>query len=76
MEQYPRQEDLTAFKISPSVFVKLHQSTWHAGPFFKEMPSCNFANLELSDTNVSDHNIHIYAKDSSEIDGFTIVDEA
>lgn len=74
MEQYPRQEDLTAFRIAPSVFVKLHQSTWHAGPFFRHMSSCNFANLELADTNVSDHNTHVYSKDSTDVNGYSIDD--
>ena len=35
--------------------VKLHQGTWHAGPFF-HAPSALFYNLELGDTNLTDHN--------------------
>jgi len=34
------------------------QATWHAGPLFKGTPHMDFYNLELSDTNVVDHNTH------------------
>ena len=37
--------------------IKLHLGTWHAGPFFPE-PSASFFNLELADTNQSDHETH------------------
>jgi ureidoglycolate lyase len=49
--------DLTAIKaflIPGTVAIKLHRSTWHAGPFFKD-PALDFLNLELSDTNRVDH---------------------
>lgn len=41
--------------VQPGEAVKLHQGTWHAGPFFLT-PTALFFNLELSDTNLSDHN--------------------
>ena len=37
--------------------VKLHQGTWHAGPFFLSSTAL-FYNLELNDTNLTDHNSH------------------
>lgn len=58
--RYPRQEDLAAFEIPANCFVKLHAGTWHAGPLFEEPDHVNFYNLELSDTNVVDHNTHKY----------------
>lgn len=63
VDKYPRQEDLHAFSIPQGVFVKLHEGTWHAGPLFASQKPCSFANLELADTNVVDHNTHVYAKD-------------
>jgi ureidoglycolate hydrolase len=41
--------------VQPSEAVKLHQGTWHAGPFFLAATAL-FYNLELSDTNLTDHN--------------------
>jgi len=49
------------------VFVKLHQATWHAGPFFSDGQHMDFYNLELADTNVVDHHSHVY-KDKIVID--------
>jgi len=58
--QYPKPEtDIAVFKIPHGVFVKLHAGTWHAGPLF-DAPVADFYNLELSDTNVVDHNTHVY----------------
>lgn len=62
VENYPREEDLAAFKIPPGVFVKLERGTWHAGPLFVEPEHIDFYNLELSDTNTVDHNTHDYHK--------------
>jgi len=42
-------------KVEPGEAVKLHQGTWHAGPFFLATTAL-FFNLELSDTNLADHN--------------------
>jgi ureidoglycolate hydrolase len=45
---------IRAFRISGPVGIKLHRGTWHAGPFFTA-PEMDFLNLELSDTNETDH---------------------
>ena len=50
----PGPGDIRAFRIPGSVAVKLHAGTWHAGPYFTE-PSIDFLNLELADTNETDH---------------------
>ena len=42
-------------RVEPGEAVKLHQGTWHAGPFFLATTAL-FFNLELSDTNLVDHN--------------------
>jgi len=41
-------------KLNPGEGIKLHLGTWHAGPLF-EAESATFFNLELADTNKSDH---------------------
>ena len=41
-------------KVMPGEGVKLHPGTWHAGPFFAA-DTALFFNLELSDTNLTDH---------------------
>jgi ureidoglycolate hydrolase len=41
--------------VSPGEAVQLHQGTWHAGPFFQASTAL-FYNLELGDTNLTDHN--------------------
>ena len=45
---------ITAFQVPGDCFIKLELGTWHAGPYF-DQPSIDFYNLELSDTNFSDH---------------------
>jgi ureidoglycolate hydrolase len=45
---------LRAFRIRGDCFIKLHVGTWHAGPLF-DVRMMNFYNLELSDTNIADH---------------------
>ena len=45
---------LKAFRIPGDRAIKLHTGTWHAGPYFSEREMA-FFNLELSDTNVTDH---------------------
>ena len=42
-------------RVEAGEALKLHQGTWHAGPFF-QTPTALFFNLELSDTNQKDHN--------------------
>ncbi|MBE9045517.1 ureidoglycolate lyase [Pleurocapsales cyanobacterium LEGE 10410] len=50
----PDLDRLRAFRIPGNCFIKLEVGTWHAGPYFDE-PEIDFYNLELSDTNVTDH---------------------
>ena len=50
----PDPASIQAFRISGPVGIKLHRGTWHAGPFFAA-PEMDFLNLELADTNESDH---------------------
>jgi ureidoglycolate hydrolase len=47
-------ETINAFRIPGNCFIKLNLGTWHAGPYF-EHEFVDFYNLELSDTNISDH---------------------
>ncbi|MBC1237325.1 ureidoglycolate lyase [Nostoc sp. 2RC] len=53
----PVLEKIAAFRIPGNCFIKLHQGTWHAGPYF-EHEIVDFYNLELADTNVVDHFTH------------------
>ena len=50
----PDPKEIRAFRIPGDCFIKLEVGTWHAGPLF-ETDVINFYNLELSDTNVVDH---------------------
>ncbi|MFE4106180.1 ureidoglycolate lyase [Almyronema epifaneia] len=50
----PSPSEIQAFKIPGNCFVKLAIGTWHAGPYFDEA-TIDFYNLELSDTNLTDH---------------------
>ena len=50
----PALESITAFQIPGDCFIKLDLGTWHAGPYF-EQSQIDFYNLELSDTNIADH---------------------
>lgn len=50
----PDPATIRAFTIPGHGFVKLHVGTWHAGPYF-DAPVVTFYNLELSDTNLHDH---------------------
>lgn len=49
-----RVEDVVVWRIRGHYLIKLELGTWHAGPFFAA-PQMNFFNLELSDTNITDH---------------------
>jgi len=69
---YPRPEDLTAFRIPHGVFIKMEPGTWHAGPLFESSDFMDFYNLELADTNVTDHNTHDYKAAGQP--GFVVVD--
>jgi ureidoglycolate hydrolase len=50
----PEVDDIMAFRIPGNCFIKLEVGTWHAGPYF-DARSVDFYNLELSDTNINDH---------------------
>jgi ureidoglycolate lyase len=50
----PDLDKIVGFRIPGDVGVKLHRSTWHAGPYF-DGPRADFFNLELADTNKVDH---------------------
>jgi ureidoglycolate hydrolase len=50
----PNPSEIQAFTIPGNCFIKLHVGTWHAGPYFVG-DTVNFYNLELSDTNLVDH---------------------
>lgn len=50
----PVVEDIAAFRIPGNCFIKLEVGTWHAGPYF-DASYVDFYNLELSDTNLTDH---------------------
>lgn len=51
---YPTIAEMTAFRIPGNCFIKLEVGTWHAGPYF-DSDRVDFYNLELSDTNIADH---------------------
>jgi ureidoglycolate lyase len=57
----PEINSIQAFKILPGTAIQLHAGTWHAGPFFQS-DTMNFFNLELSDTNETDHENAYLAK--------------
>ncbi len=50
----PDPKKIAIFHVPGTLGIKLHRSTWHAGPFVNGK-SADFFNLELSDTNQSDH---------------------
>jgi len=54
-EGEPDIENIRAFMIPGDVAVMLHKGTWHAGPLFAQGKAESFFNLELSDTNKTDH---------------------
>lgn len=55
MAEQPTVGEITAFRIPGDCFIKLNVGTWHAGPYFKDDEFIDFYNLELSDTNLTDH---------------------
>ncbi len=50
----PAIADIQIFQIPGDCFVKLAVGTWHAGPYF-DADTVDFYSLELSDTNITDH---------------------
>lgn len=59
---FPKACDIVVFEIPGNLIIKLNAAVWHAGPFFEGTDSMDFMSLELSDTNVEDHNTHSYAQ--------------
>ena len=55
--EQPAIEEIAAFRIPGSCFIKLDVGTWHAGPYF-DYDTVDFYNLELNDTNEVDHFTH------------------
>ncbi|MBW4538213.1 MAG: ureidoglycolate lyase [Myxacorys chilensis ATA2-1-KO14] len=53
----PPLDTITAFRIPGDCFIKLELGTWHAGPYF-DTDFIDFYNLELSDTNITDHDTY------------------
>lgn len=53
----PQLDQIVAFRVSGDCFIKLAVGTWHAGPYF-EHEFVDFYNLELSDTNLTDHDTY------------------
>ncbi|OLP15492.1 Ureidoglycolate hydrolase [Leptolyngbya sp. 'hensonii'] len=51
---HPDVAAIVAFRIPGTCFIKLEVGTWHAGPYF-DQEFVDFYNLELSDTNITDH---------------------
>ena len=50
----PDPATIQGFYVPGNCFIKLARGTWHAGPYFRH-PQVHFYNLELSDTNLTDH---------------------
>jgi ureidoglycolate lyase len=50
----PTLSEIRAFRIPGTVAIKLNVGTWHAGPYFED-DAISFFNLELSETNIDDH---------------------
>ncbi len=50
----PNLDDIRAFRIPGDTAIMLRRGAWHAGPLF-ETPHASFFNLELGDTNITDH---------------------
>ncbi|MUL39024.1 ureidoglycolate lyase [Gloeocapsopsis dulcis] len=53
----PELDQIAAFRIPGDRFIKLEVGTWHAGPYF-DHEFIDFYNLELSDTNINDHDTY------------------
>jgi len=60
----PLLEEVTAFRIPGNCFIKLDVGTWHAGPYFDD-EFVDFYNLELSDTNIDDHDTYNFLKNDN-----------
>ncbi|GFR51677.1 hypothetical protein Agub_g14120 [Astrephomene gubernaculifera] len=74
VERFPQPQELRVFRIPFGAVLKLHLGTWHAGPLFPRPAHMDFLNLELADTNVTDHNTHDYARQQG-LEFVVVVDE-
>lgn len=63
----PVLEQVAAFRIPGNCFIKLKVGTWHAGPYFDD-EFVDFYNLELSDTNINDHDTYNFGKNNLELE--------
>lgn len=64
----PVLKKIVCFRVPGNCFIKLNIGTWHAGPYF-EHEFVNFYNLELSDTNTTDHDTYdLLANDNFELE--------
>lgn len=62
LSKFPTAKEIEVFQIPSNLIVKLNVGVWHAGPLFeKDIAYMDFVNLELSNTNVEDHNTHYYS---------------
>jgi ureidoglycolate hydrolase len=61
LEPKPDRDRLAAFRIMGDCFIKLAVGTWHSGPYF-EAETVDFYNLELSDSNLVDHETYSFAQ--------------
>lgn len=60
----PDLQAMTAFQIPGNCFIKLEVGTWHAGPYFDD-EVVDFYNLELSDTNIVDHETYNFSTEQN-----------
>ena len=60
----PNLEKISAFRIPGNCFIKLEVGTWHAGPYFDD-DFVDFYNLELSDTNINDHDTYNFLQNQN-----------
>lgn len=60
----PEFDKIAAFRIPGNCFIKLEVGTWHAGPYF-EQEFIDFYNLELSDTNINDHDTYSFLQQAN-----------
>lgn len=60
----PVLEEIAAFQIPGNCFIKLNAGTWHAGPYFDD-EFVDFYNLELTDTNINDHDTYNFRKNDN-----------
>jgi ureidoglycolate hydrolase len=60
----PDFDKVAAFRVPGDRFIKLEVGTWHAGPYF-DHEFVDFYNLELSDTNINDHDTYNFLQQAN-----------